>query len=294
MKKGQHLKTNRDPFLKSLGDQVRGFRNRHGMTRKTLAMRSSISERYLANLEQGIGNISISLLRQVALSLKTDVAQLINSDRRQSPDEELITEFVHQLGPEDRKIALDLLFNRFTPNRETYTRVSLVGLRGAGKSTLGSLLQERFNVPFVNQTNEIEKVAGMRISEIHEMSGPATYHRFEEQALANIFGEYNHCCIETVGSVVLDPIVFNRLLTRSYVIWIHTSPEEHMSRVIGQGDLRPMADNENAMADLQQILEQREPYYSKAHSTLNTSGQNINDSLVELVEILKHHTAISL
>ncbi|MCP4297577.1 MAG: helix-turn-helix transcriptional regulator [Proteobacteria bacterium] len=294
MKKGQDIKTNGDPFLKSLGDRVRGFRNRRGMTRKILAMRSSISERYLANLEQGIGNISISLLRQVASSLKTDMAQLINCDRQQSPDEELITKFIHELAPEDRKTALDLLINRFTPSRETYTRVALVGLRGAGKSTLGRLLQERFKIPFINQTKEIEKVAGMRISEIHELSGPATYHRLEEQALTNIFDEYSHCCIETVGSVVLNPNVFNHLLARSYVIWIRTSPEEHMSRVIGQGDLRPMADNENVMADLQQILERREPYYSKSHSTLNTSGQNVNKSLIELVEILKYHTSTNI
>lgn len=279
-------------FLKQVGDRVRGLRASRGMTRKMLARDSSISERYLADFEQGKGNISINLLRQVARALRTNLSDLLPSIVKQTPELSLINEFIGRLSREEQQEALQILYQKFSLLDERQTRITLIGLRGAGKTTLGLLLQERQNLPFIKLANEIESIGGMAVSEILELSGQAGYRRLEEKALLNTLNKYETCCIETGGSIVADVKKLNILLSTCLVIWVCTTPQEHMERVIAQGDLRPMANNDDAMEDLNRILEERTPYYEKAHAVLDTSGKTVEQSYKELIKIVKEHSSL--
>jgi len=217
-----------DVFLKQVGDSVRGLRVSRGMTRKMLAKDSSISERYLADFEQGKGNISINLLRQVAGALRTNLNELLPSGLKQTPELSLINEFVGHLSPEEQKSALQMLYQKFSLLDGGQTRIALIGLRGAGKTTLGKLLQERQNLPFIRLVNEIESIGGMAVSEILELSGQSGYRRLEEKALFKTLNEHESCCIETGGSIVAEVKKLNILLSTCLVIWVCTSPQEHM------------------------------------------------------------------
>lgn len=277
-------------FLKQIGDRVRGLRASRGMTRKMLAKDSSVSERYLADFEQGKGNISINLLRQVARALRINLSELFPFGAKQTPELSLINEFVGRLSRDEQQTALQLLYQKFSLLDEGQTRIALIGLRGAGKTTLGTLLQERQNLPFIRLADEIESIGGMAVSEILELSGQSGYRRLEEKALLNTLNEYDSCCIETGGSIVAEVKKLNILLSTCLVIWVCTTPLEHMERVTAQGDLRPMANNDDAMEDLHRILEERTPYYEKAHAVLDTSGKTVEQSYKELVKIVQEHS----
>ena len=289
-KKAQSIKQSADQFLLQVGDKVRSLRARRGMTRKNLAHDSGVSERYLANLEQGNGNISISLLRQIAGALNTEVSDLVSSNAQRSPELSLITQFVSELPPMEQQAALQLLYEKFTVRSGAQKRVVLIGLRGAGKTTLGKLLEQRSNHPFIKLVDEVEKLAGMSISEIFSLSGQSGYQRLEERALINTLDEYQSCCIETGGSIVSEPKALNILLTSCFVVWVKATPEEHMQRVINQGDMRPMANNKEAMADLRQILSERRPFYKKASAVLDTSGKSVEESYLELEQMIQKNT----
>jgi len=283
--------TNED-FLQQVGNRVRGLRASRGMSRKMLAHDSSVSERYLANLEQGKGNISINLLRKVAQALRANLGELLPTGIEQTPEQSLINEFVGRLSREDQQSALQMLYQKFSCLGNGQTRIALIGLRGAGKTTLGKLLQERQNLPFVRLAEEIEAVGGMAIAEILALSGQAGYRRLEEKALFKTLNEYDSVCIETGGSIVSELKELNLLLTTCLVIWVKASPEEHMERVIAQGDTRPMANNDDAMADLRRILVERTPYYEKAHAVLDTSGKSVEQSYSELVALIQQQTTL--
>lgn len=290
--KTESIKDSSDQFLQQVGDKVRSLRARRGMTRKNLAHDSEVSERYLANLEQGKGNISINLLRQIANALGADVADLVSLDKQQSPEQSLILQFVSELTSTEQQAALQLLHEKFSLRGGAQRRVALIGLRGAGKTTLGRLLAESSGRPFVKLVDEIENLAGMSIPEVFSLSGQSGYQRLEERALINTLNEYQSCCIETGGSIVSEPKALNILLTNCFVIWVKASPEEHMDRVIKQGDLRPMADNKEAMADLRQILTERGPFYEKANEVLDTSGKSIEVSYTELERLVNQNTLL--
>lgn len=277
-----------DEFLSKVGNRVRGMRAKRGMSRKMLSNDSSVSERYLANLEQGKGNISISLLRQVAKALGTDVADLLPASGDQSPEQSLINEFVGGLPRGQQQAALQLLYREFSNQRVRQTRIALIGLRGAGKTRLGQLVEKRQKLPFINLVDEIEATGGMKVAEILALSGQAGYRRLEEKALIKTLNEHESCCIETGGSIVSELKLLNLLLSTCFVIWVRTTPEEHMSRVIAQGDLRPMADNDDAMEDLRTILRERNPFYEKAHAVLDTSGCSVEASYNELIQLIQH------
>ena len=280
-------KNSSDGFLLEVGDLVRNLRARRGVTRKTLSINSGISERYLANLELGKGNISINLFRRVSIALRTDLSGLLPSDEKKTPEQSLINEFVGRLDREKQQEALEYLYQKFTSLEKAKKRVALVGLRGAGKSTLGALLEERQGLPFIKITDRIEEISGMGVAEILALSGQTGYRRLEEKALFSTMNEYDSCCIETSGGIVSEAKGLNFLLTTCLVVWVKATPEEHMSRVIEQGDLRPMANNQDAMEDLTRILQERSPYYEKAHLTLDTSGKTIEESYEVLVKLLK-------
>jgi XRE family aerobic/anaerobic benzoate catabolism transcriptional regulator len=270
-----------DELLERLGQKVRALRAGRGMTRKMLAADSAVSERYLAQLEQGQGNISIGLLHRVALALRTDLSALVRGGKAVSAEQVLINELIQRLETDDQHRALQLLYQNFSTSHDC-KRIALVGLRGAGKTALGSRLADQLNVPFVQLVTEIEKLGGMPVAEILSLSGQDGYRRLEEKALFDVLARMEKCVIETGGSIVSETRLLNTLLTTCYVIWIKASPEEHMQRVIDQGDMRPIESNDDAMAALRRILEARAPYYAQAHTIIDTADSKLEESLQQL------------
>ena len=264
-------------LLEHLGGRVRGLRALRGMTRKTLASQSNVSERYLAELEQGRGNISIRLLGRVADALEIELSQLLDARDNQTPEQSLIIELARELSVEDERFAV--------PERSKQ-RIALIGLRGAGKTTLGQRLADHLDIPFVGLVSVIEGLAGMSVSEIFSLSGEPGYRRLEEQALYETLNRNESCVIETGGGIVAEPRLLNTLLTTCFVIWLKTSPEQYMERVVAQGDLRPMLNHPDAMANLRRLLDEREPFYAKAHATVDTTDQVVEESLRRLLESL--------
>jgi XRE family aerobic/anaerobic benzoate catabolism transcriptional regulator len=279
-----HLETG-DELLASLGRKVRALRAGRGMTRKMLAVDSGVSERYLAQLEQGKGNISIGLLQRVAEALRTDISEMLQSGNEFTAEQVLINELVQGLDSEEQHLALQLLYQNFSTTHDC-NRIALVGMRGAGKTSLGSRLAKQIGVPFVQLVTEIEKLGGMPVAEILSLSGQDGYRRLEEKALFDILARLEKCVIETGGSIVSETSLFNVLLTSCHVVWIKALPEEHMQRVIDQGDMRPIESNDHAMADLRRILDAREPFYAQSHSTIDTSDANIEKSFQQLLATL--------
>jgi len=274
-----------DDLLEPLGRKVRVLRAGRGMTRKMLAADSAVSERYLAQLEQGKGNISIGLLQRVAKALRTDIADLLQTGNEITAEQVLINEFVQGLDSKDQHRALQLLYQNFSATQDC-KRIALVGMRGAGKTSLGTRLAEQLGVPFVQMGTEIERLAGMPVAEILSLSGQDGYRRLEEKALLEVLARLEKCVIETGGSIVSERSVFNVLLTTCRVIWIKALPEEHMQRVVDQGDLRPIESNDHAMADLRRILEAREPFYAQSHAVIDTSGSSLDESFQQLMTVL--------
>ncbi len=278
-------------LLARLGSQVRSLRAQRGMTRKALALSSHVSERYLAELEQGRGNISIRLLGRVARALDTEVGGLLQSADDQSPEQRLIVELTRALSVEDQKAALHMLYERFAIPTASKQRIALIGLRGAGKTTLGQRLADRLGIPFVSLASVIESLAGMNVAEIFSLSGETGYRRLEEQALYETLNRNGSCVIETGGGLVADPRLLNTLLTTCFVVWLRTYPEQYMERVVAQGDLRPMLNHPDAMANLRRLLEERKPFYGKAHATVDTTDQAVEESLQALIAALPNTLA---
>ena len=274
-----------DEMLENLGQRVRALRAGRGMTRKMLAADSAVSERYLAQLEQGQGNISINLLQRVAKALRTDAGELLKGGSETSAEQVLINELIQRLDNEDQHRALQLLYQNFSASQDC-SRIALVGMRGAGKTSLGSRLAEKLEVPFVQLSNKIERLAGMPVAEILSLSGQDGYRRLEEKALLDVLARLDKCVIETGGSIVAESSSFNALLTACHVVWIKASPEEHMQRVIDQGDMRPIESNDHAMADLRRILEARESFYSQSHAIIDTENSKLEDSFQQLLDSL--------
>lgn len=275
----------KNPLLLALGERVRTLRARRGLTRKQAALAADVSERHFANLEYGIGNASILVLQQVAMALQCSLAELLGDVTTSSPEWLLIRELLeHRNEVELRRarIALTELLGQPGGDRARGGRIALVGLRGAGKSTLGQMLAEDLDLPFVELSREIEKVAGCSIREIHDLYGTAAYRRYERRALEETVQIYADVVIATPGGIVSDPATFNLLLAHCTTIWLQASPEEHMGRVAAQGDLRPMAASKEAMEDLRRILAGRAAFYSKADLTLDTSAQTLEASFAQL------------
>jgi XRE family transcriptional regulator, aerobic/anaerobic benzoate catabolism transcriptional regulator len=280
----------RDPFLVALGERVRGLRARKGMTRKAMSLASGVSERHLANLELGQGNASVQVLRQVALALGSQIAELLGDPTTSSPEWLLIRDLLAERDDADlrrARLALADLFGESARPAARLARIALVGLRGAGKSTLGERLAERLQVPFVELNREIERVAGCKLDEVHNLLGPAAYRRYERRALEETIQLHPDAVIATPGGIVSDPATFNLLLAQCWTVWLQASPGEHMQRVIEQGDLRPMAGNKEAMDDLRRILAGRAAFYGKADARIDTSGRTLDEALAALQAVVE-------
>ncbi len=270
-------------FLLRVGERVREARARRGMTRKLLARDSGVSERYIAQLESGQGNISILLLRQIAQAMNLSADDLVR-DTPDRPDLTLLVETLRRLNAAeltDARQTLNAMFGGAAA-RERGKRIALIGLRGAGKSTLGAMLARDLRVPFIELDREIERVAGASLAEIFDLYGQAAYRRYERRALETVLEGNDRAVIATGGSIVSEPGTYDLLLTACYTIWLTAAPEEHMGRVVAQSDLRPMAGNDEAMADLRRILDGREALYAKADARVDTSGATVAASLKRL------------
>ena len=278
----------KNPFLVALGERVRALRARRGMTRKSLAQAADISERHLANLEYGVGNASILILLQVAQALQCSVAELVGDPTTTSPEWLMLRELL--VGRDEdtlrraRVAVRDLLHGASGGGpAQRSQRIALIGLRGAGKSTLGRMLAEALGYPFVELSGEIEKFAGCSVAEIQALYGQNAYRRYERRALEEAIQIYPEVVIATPGGLVSDAATFNELLAHCTTVWLKARAEDHMSRVVAQGDMRPMAASREAMDDLRSILVGRTPFYSKADIHIDTSTQ----ALAQTFELLQ-------
>jgi XRE family transcriptional regulator, aerobic/anaerobic benzoate catabolism transcriptional regulator len=237
-------------YLSLLGERVRALRSEHGLTRRALAAASGVSERYLAQLEAGEGNISVLLLRKVARAMGVTVDTLVREEAAlQKP-------------------------------------IALLGLRGAGKSTLGLKLAQALDIPFIELDRKVEKEAGAELGEVFAMYGQDAFRRFERRALERVLAKNERSVIATGGGLVTDAGTYKLLLERCQCVWLKASPEEHMARVIAQGDMRPFKGRSAALDEIKKLLEERNHLYSRADLTVDTSGKTLKQSLTELKQAL--------
>jgi XRE family aerobic/anaerobic benzoate catabolism transcriptional regulator len=286
----------KNPFLVSLGERVRALRSRRGMTRKAVALAADVSERHLANLEYGVGNASFLVLLQVAQALHCSLAELIGDVTTSSPEWLLIRELLeHRDDATLRRVrvAIGEMLGTGGGNAARSSRVALIGLRGAGKSTLGQMLAEDLDFPFVELSREIEKFAGCSIAEIQALYGMNAYRRYERRALEEAIQIYPEAVIATPGGLVSDPATFNQLLAHCTTVWLHADPEDHMRRVTAQGDTRPMAASKEAMEDLKRILIGRASFYSKAEMRLDTSDRPLDETFQKLCAMVREALGVS-
>ena len=276
-------------FLASLGKRVREIRDRRGMTRKLVARDAGVSERHLAHLEAGEGNISIVLLRRITMALDISLADLLVPETEDTVEKRLIRRFLERL-PQHRMEEVVFRLMRDFGHEEAVRRkrVALVGLRGAGKSTLGRQLASEMGVAFIEIDKEIERETGMPVEEIFALYGQAGYRRAEKRTLERVLRENERGVISVGGGIVSQPESYDLLLSACFTVWVKAQPEEHMARVLSQGDLRPMAGNDEAMEDLKRILDAREPLYRKADTALDTTGETVESSFLKLKQLVLH------
>ena len=270
----------KNPFLIALGERALALRIRRGMTRKALSHAAKVSERHLANLEYGVGNVSVLVLLQLSQALGASFTQLLGDTHDASPEWQRIHDMLGGASEAQLRLvreSLDALlesskYQGTGPNAHS-SRIALIGLRGAGKSTLGRLLAEDLDFPFVELSREIERLAGCSINEIQALYGQNAYRRYERRAIDETLQTYPQAVIATPGGLVSDAATYNLLLSNCTTVWLQADPKDHMERVAAQGDMRPMAGNKEAMEDLKFILASRNAFYAKAEFHLNTSAQ---------------------
>jgi XRE family aerobic/anaerobic benzoate catabolism transcriptional regulator len=276
-----------DPYLVTLGQRVRDMRAVRGMSRKVLSRVSGISERYIAQLESGQGNVSILLLRRVCAAIGARLEDLIAEPGAPSPDWLVVRDLLRSASPEQIAQARAVLSGASADGRDRDAgparRVALIGLRGAGKSTLGRMVAERLDWPFVELNREIEQANGLSIPEIFALYGQDGYRRFEGACLRELVGRPGPMILATGGGVVAEPLTFDLLLSSFFTIWLKASPEDHMARVRAQGDLRPMADDRAAMEELRAILTSRDALYARASASVDTSTATLDEAAGKLV-----------
>ena len=278
---------NGSEYLQQLGDSVRAARARRGMTRKMLAKHSGVSERFLAQLEGG-GNASILVLRQIADALNLPLEALLPGTNHESGFSGAV-ELLRGLDDAGLAKAHDVLRQHFGAPLagQRGERIALIGLRGAGKSTIGKLLAEKLTLPFFELDRLIEQESGLSLSMIFDMYGQGGFRRFERRCLDALLEREERFVLATGGSLVSEAATYERLLATCYTLWLRATPQEHMSRVIEQGDMRPMAQNPEAMSDLERILAERNELYARGDATVDTSGRTLQQVLEDCLQKVK-------
>lgn len=289
----------KNPLLVNLGEQVRQLRSRRGMTRKALAVAAELSERHLANLEYGVGNPSVLVLDQVAGALQCSIAELIGDVSTSSAEWLLIRGLLEKCDEAELRKARLAILEAFAKQSgrgddRGGTKVALIGLRGAGKSTLGKLLADDLGFQFVELGRQIEALAGCSVVEIQALYGANAYRRYERRALEECLESDSQLVIAAPGGIVADSASFNLLLTHCRTVWLQADPEDHMRRVTSQGDMRPIQASTEAMEDLRRILTGRSAFYSKAEFSLNTSQASLEQTFVALRTIVREALEIEI
>jgi XRE family transcriptional regulator, aerobic/anaerobic benzoate catabolism transcriptional regulator len=279
-------------LLVSVGERVRNARARTGISRRLLAERSGVSQRYLAQLESGQGNISIGLLARIAGALDLRIEWLLAEEDPWTSETGAITSLLHSATRSQRERIMEILLPE-VPGIKRASRIALIGLRGAGKSTLGRLAAAGLGLPFKELNEDIEEASGMPASEVMNLYGPEGYRHLERQSLERIVALHDKIILAVSGGIVSQPETFNYLLQNFHTIWLKAKPEDHMARVRGQGDERPMAGNPDAMSELRSILTSREALYTKAEAHINTSNSSLQDSLKALIQAIKGHAFLA-
>ncbi len=275
-------------FGEEIGRRVRQGRAKRGMTRRQLARDSGASERYLAQIESGAGNPSVIVMRAIAEALDVPIVELLPVTRGRSAALARVIDMLGRLPPDELPAIADLIEKHTErgAQEDRAQRIALVGLRGAGKSTLGRKLADKLGCPFVELNRMIEQEYGASLPMLIEMSGLATFRRYERACLERVIAAHRRVVIATAGGIVSNPETYALLLRRTHTVWVSARPDEHMSRVMRQGDFRPMAKNREAMSDLVAILDARKQDYARAEATLDTSGATVEQSLAKLNKIV--------
>jgi XRE family aerobic/anaerobic benzoate catabolism transcriptional regulator len=280
-----------EQFAADVGKLVRRGRAKRGITRRQLAGDSGISERYLAQIESGQGNPSVIVLKAIADAFEMPVADLLPVEGAHSAMAGIVEMLSHLPQSEWPAIA-QVIEQRVHDNAaaDRKRRIALVGLRGAGKSTLGKMLADKLGYPFVELNRVVEQEYGASVSLLIEMSGVNTFRRYERKCLERVLADNDKVVIATAGGIVASAETYALLLRRTHTVWVQARPQEHMSRVMEQGDFRPMAENREAMADLVAILEARRADYAQAEAELDTSGENVEKSAARLLKLVQGWT----
>lgn len=271
-------------YIARIAERIRSTRARRGMTRKLLSAHSDVSERYLSQIESGQANISVALLWRVAHAMDVEVQELLPDCEKCSLVSPPLFGLLKKLDPPGLEQACALLERELLPEMGRAHGLALIGLRGAGKSELGRLLSQHSGVPFIDLVEVVEQLSGMEVGELFSLRGQKAYRRLEQQALDKVLENHPLAIVEVGGSLVTQTDTYQRLLGRYYTVWVKAEPEEHMQRVMAQGDFRPMRGNLDAMDDLKHILTEREPEYRAAHYVLDTSERTVDDCLDELMQ----------
>ena len=291
----------KDPFLEALGGRIRNLRSRRGITRKALSQLADVSERHLANLEYGVGNASILVLLQVTRALQCTLAEIIGDVTTASPEWLMLRELLESRDEQTlRRVRVAVGEMLGTGGAHGGAggarsgRIALLGLRGAGKSTLGNMLGEDLGFPFIELSREIEQFAGCSSAEIQALYGQNAYRRYERRALEETIQLHQEAVIAIPGGLVSDPATFNEVLSHCTTVWLSADPEDHMKRVVAQGDTRPMAASREAMADLKSILAGRAAFYSKAEFRIDTSAQGLAETFALLRSTVRSALALPI
>ncbi|NBX63080.1 MAG: helix-turn-helix domain-containing protein [Betaproteobacteria bacterium] len=276
-------------MLQVIGHQVRWWRQQRKWTRKELAQAAHVSERHLASLESGTGNASIMILLQVSQALDCEITDLLSSFNLKQPQLQAIQQLLIDKTDTELKVVHGYLSQLLSAKAKLNQRkIALVGLRGAGKTTIGQRLANELQLHFVELSRDIEKLAGCKTNEIHSLYGPLAYQRYQLRALENALASELPAIIATTGGIVMDMQAWEKLQGQCLTIWLQAKPEDHLNRVMAQGDMRPMAGSSQALEDLKHILDERTPIYSQAHQSVDTSAMNLKETVKRLTHDLKY------
>jgi len=278
-----------DEITRAIGGKVREARTAAGLSRKRLAEAADVSERYLNDLEKGEANASVGILARLAEALDIQFQALLPSPRNgaitaspQRPLQASLGELLSTLSTAEQRDAVPVLTEWLAERRRALKGLALLGLRGAGKSTLGHLLAERHGLTFVSITREVERRAGMSLADLFNLGGPDAYRTLENDVVRDLCARSERTVLETAGGIVANEEALDMILGAFKTVWLRASPEEHLARVTHQGDLRPMRDNPKALEHLKVLLAQRELDYARAQCVLDTTSRSVEACLADL------------